>query len=100
MLAPFKDMGASTITIRNTGGTDHQSFDAVGLPGFQFIQDPLEYMTRTHHSNMDSFDRVPKADLMQMSTIVSSLVFHTANREQKLPRKPKPAARTSGPGMF
>ena len=100
MLAPFKDMGVSAISIRNTGGTDHQSFDAVGLPGFQFIQDPLEYMTRTHHSNMDSYERVPKADLMQMSTIVSSIVYHTANRDQKLPRKPKPAPRTAGPGMF
>ena len=100
MLAPFKDMGVSAITIRNTGGTDHQSFDAVGLPGFQFIQDPLEYMTRTHHSNMDSYERAPKADLMQMSTIVSSIVYHTANRDQKLPRKPKPAPRTGGPAMF
>jgi hypothetical protein len=100
MLAPFKDMGVSAITIRNTGGTDHQSFDAVGLPGFQFIQDPLEYMTRTHHSNMDNYDRVPRADMIQMATIVSSLVFHTANREEKLPRKPKPAARAAGPGMF
>lgn len=99
MLAPFKDMGVSAITIRNTGGTDHQSFDAVGLPGFQFIQDPLEYMTRTHHSNMDNYDRVPKGDLIQMSTIVSSLVYHTANRDQKLPRKPKPAPRT-GTSMF
>jgi len=99
MLTPFKDMGVSAITIRNTGGTDHQSFDAVGLPGFQFIQDPLEYMTRTHHSNMDSYDRVPKADLMQMSAIVSSLVYDTANRDQKLPRKPKPAPR-SGSSMF
>ncbi len=100
MLAPFKDMGVSAITIRNTGGTDHQSFDAVGLPGFQFIQDPLEYMSRTHHSNMDNYDRVPKADMVQMSTIVSSIVFHTANRAEKLPRKPKPAARAAGPGMF
>ena len=100
MLAPFKDMGVSAITIRNTGGTDHQSFDAVGLPGFQFIQDPLEYMTRTHHSNMDSYERAPKADLIQISTVVTSIVYHTANREQMLPRKPKPAPRTAGPGMF
>jgi Zn-dependent M28 family amino/carboxypeptidase len=100
MLAPFKDMGVSAITIRNTGGTDHQSFDAVGLPGFQFIQDPLEYGTRTHHSNMDVYDRVVRGDLMQMSVVVSSLVYHTANREQKLPRKPKPAARPATPPMF
>jgi Zn-dependent M28 family amino/carboxypeptidase len=93
-------MGVSAITIRNTGGTDHQSFDAVGLPGFQFIQDPLEYGTRTHHSNMDVYDRVVRGDLMQMSVVVSSLVYHTANREQKLPRKPKPAARPATPPMF
>ena len=60
-LEPFADMGASTITIRNTGGTDHLSFDAVGLPGFQFIQDPIEYGTRTHHSNMDIYDHISKA---------------------------------------
>jgi hypothetical protein len=99
MLAPFKDLGVSAITIRNTGGTDHQSFDAVGLPGFQFIQDPLEYGTRTHHSNMDVYDHVSRGDLMQMSVVVSSIVYHTANREQKLPRKPKPAPRPPSP-MF
>ncbi|MBI5084402.1 MAG: M20/M25/M40 family metallo-hydrolase [Acidobacteria bacterium] len=90
-LAPFKDLGVSTITIRNTSGTDHQSFDAVGLPGFQFIQDSLEYDTRTHHTNMDVYDRIPRQDMMQMSAVVASLVVHTANREEKLPRKPKPA---------
>lgn len=89
-LAPFKDLGVTTITIRNTGGTDHQSFDAVGLPGFQFIQDPVEYSTRTHHSNMDVYDRIQKGDVMQMSAIVASMVYHTANREEKLPRKPLP----------
>lgn len=99
LLAPFKDMSAATVTIKNTSGTDHQSFDAVGLPGFQFIQDPLEYSTRTHHSNMDTYDRIPRADLVQMSTIVSSLVYHTANREQKIPRKPKPEPRPAGRGM-
>ena len=98
-LAPFKDMGVSTITIRNTGGTDHQSFDAVGLSGFQFIQDPLEYMTRTHHSNMDNYDRVRRGDMMQMAVVVSSIVVQTANREEMLPRKPKPAPRVGGP-MF
>jgi len=79
-----------TIAIRNTSGTDHISFDAVGLPGFQFIQDPLEYDTRTHHSNMDVYDRVPRADMMQMAAVVASVVYHTANREDPLPRKPLP----------
>ncbi|HEY3441529.1 MAG TPA: M20/M25/M40 family metallo-hydrolase [Paludibaculum sp.] len=97
-MAAFKDLGAATVTIRNTSGTDHQSFDAVGLPGFQFIQDPLEYETRVHHSNMDVYDRVPRADMMQMSAIVASLVVETANREQMLPRKPKPEPRPAGQG--
>jgi carboxypeptidase Q len=89
-LAPFHDLGAATVTNRNTGGTDHQAFDAVGVPGFQFIQDPLDYMARTHHSNMDTMDRVPKGDLMQMAAIVASFAYHAANREQPLPRKPLP----------
>jgi hypothetical protein len=89
-LAPFHDLEAQTLSIRNTGGTDHLSFDAVGLPGFQFIQDPIEYETRSHHSNMDAYDRVQPADLMQAAAIVASFVYHTANREQKLPRKPLP----------
>jgi carboxypeptidase Q len=89
-LAPFKDLGASTITIRNTGGTDHQSFDAVGLPGFQFIQDPLDYMSRTHHTNMDTYDRLQKGDLMQASAIIASLVYDAATRPEMLPRKPLP----------
>lgn len=99
-LAPFKDLGVTTITIRNTGGTDHQSFDGVGLPGFQFIQDPLEYDTRTHHTNMDVYDRIPRGDMMQMVAVVSSMVYHTANREQMLPRKPKPEAGGGGRGPF
>ncbi len=72
----------------NTGGTDHLSFDAVGLPGFQFIQDPVEYNSRTHHSNMDVYDRVQASDLMQASAIIASFVYHTANRPELLPRKP------------
>lgn len=98
LLAPFRDMGAATVTIKNTSGTDHQSFDAVGIPGFQFIQDPLEYSTRTHHSNMDVYDRIQRGDMIQMSTILSSLVYHTANRDQKIPRKPKPEPRPAGRG--
>jgi len=89
-LKPFEDLGATTISIRNTGGTDHLSFDAVGLPGFQFIQDPLEYDSRTHHSNMDVYDRVQRADMMQMSAIVASFVYDAANRDALLPRKPLP----------
>ena len=83
----FKDLGASTVTISNTGGTDHQSFDAAGLPGFQFIQDEIEYDTRTHHSNMDVYDHLIEADLKQMATIIAAFVYNTAQRDQKLPRK-------------
>ncbi len=89
-LGPFRDLGVDTISIRNTGGTDHLSFDAVGLPGFQFIQDPLEYSTRTHHSDLDSVDHVVDADLMQASAIIASLVYNAANRSEKLPREPLP----------
>jgi hypothetical protein len=88
--APFKDLGAGTISIRNTGGTDHLSYDAVGLPGFQFIQDPMDYETRTHHSNMDVYDRVQAGDLMQASAIIASFVYNTATRPEMLPRKPLP----------
>jgi carboxypeptidase Q len=97
-LEPFKDLGASTITIRNTGGTDHQSFDAVGLPGFQFIQDPMEYTTRTHHSNMDVYDRIQAGDLMQASAIVASFVYNAATRDELLPRKPLPKPQPSRQG--
>ena len=87
-LAPFADMGASTLSPSNTSGTDHLSFDAVGLPGFQFIQDPLEYDSRTHHSNMDVYDRVQEDDMKQASVIMASFVYHAAMRDEKLPRKP------------
>jgi Zn-dependent M28 family amino/carboxypeptidase len=87
-LTPFKEMGASTITIANTGGTDHLSFDAIGLPGFQFIQDVVEYDTRTHHSNQDVFDRIQADDMKQAAAIMAAFVYQTANRDQKLPRKP------------
>ena len=86
-LAPFKDMGASTITISNTGGTDHQSFDGIGLPGFQFIQDEIEYDTRTHHSNQDVFDRIQADDLKQAAVIMAAFVYNTAMRDEMLPRK-------------
>jgi carboxypeptidase Q len=87
-MKPFKDLGMTTLTMRNTGGTDHQSFDAVGIPGFQFIQDPIEYDTRTHHSNMDVYDRLQPDDLKQISVIVASFVYDAAMRDQMLPRKP------------
>jgi carboxypeptidase Q len=87
---PFRDLGAGTIAIRNTGGTDHLSFDAVGLPGFQFIQDPLDYNTRTHHSNMDVYDRIQATDLEQAAAIMASFVYNAATRPEKLPRKPLP----------
>ena len=88
--APFQDLGAGAISIRNTGGTDHLSFNAVGLPGFQFIQDPLEYGTRTHHSNMDVLDHVQAGDLMQASAIMASFLYNAATREEMLPRQPLP----------
>ena len=87
-MQPFHDLGMSTITMRNTGGTDHLSFDAVGLPGFQFIQDPLDYDTRTHHSNMDVYDRLQADDLKQAAVIVAGFVYDAAMRDQMLPRKP------------
>jgi len=95
-MEPFKNIGMDTLTIRNTGGTDHQSFDAVGLPGFQFIQDEVEYDARTHHSNMDVYDRVQASDMMKNSVIVASFVYHTANRDQLLPRKPLPRPQPQG----
>ena len=87
-MQPFKDLGMATLTMRNTGGTDHQSFDAVGIPGFQFIQDPIEYESRTHHSNMDVYDRLLPDDLKQAAVIVASFVYNAAMRDQMLPRKP------------
>ena len=80
----------TTLAIRNTGGTDHLSYDAVGLPGFQFIQDAVEYNSRTHHSNMDVYERIQPDDMMHNAVIVASFVYDTANRDDKLPRKPPP----------
>ncbi len=89
-LEPFNDLGAATVTIRNTGGTDHLAFDALGLPGFQFIQDPVDYRRRTHHTNMDVYDHALESDLMQASVVMASFVYHTAMRDERLPRKPLP----------
>lgn len=96
-LAPFADLGAGTITPSNTGGTDHQSFDAVGLPGFQFIQDEVEYDTRTHHSNMDEYDRAQADDLKQAAAIMAAFVYNTAQLDEQLPRKPLPNPSSSSP---
>jgi hypothetical protein len=86
-LTPLGDLGADTLTLSNTGGTDHVPFDAIGLPAFQFIQDPLEYWTRTHHSNQDTYDRVPADDLKQAATVMATFVYNAAVTEQKIPRK-------------
>ncbi len=86
-LAPFGDMGAKTLTLSNTGGTDHLSFDRIGLPGFQFIQDEIEYDTRTHHSNQDNYDRIQADDMKQAATIMAAFVYQTAMMDEKMPRK-------------
>ena len=86
-LTPFADTGAKTLTLSNTGGTDHLPFDAIGLPGFQFIQDPVEYGSRTHHSNQDNFDRIQADDLKQASTIIAAFAYQTAMMDERLPRK-------------
>jgi len=89
-IAPLRDLGVTTISNRNTGGTDHLSFDAVGIPGFQFIQDPLDYETRTHHSNMDTYEHLQSADLKQMAVVEAIFVYNAAMRDQMIPRKPLP----------
>ncbi len=89
-IEPLKDLGVTTLTMRNTGGTDHEAFDAVGIPGFQFIQDPLDYGSRTHHSNMDTYERLQPEDLAQAATVEAIFVYNAAMRDQMLPRKPLP----------
>ena len=98
-LEPFKELGASTLTIDNTGGTDHLSFDNVGIPGFQFIQDEIQYDTRTHHTNMDTYDHLIPEDLKQAATIVAAFVFNTAQRDELLPRKELPKPRETQRGF-
>ncbi len=95
-LEPFYELDAKTITINNTGGTDHLAFDGVGIPGFQFIQDEIEYDTRTHHTNMDTYDHLVPEDLKQAATIVASFVYNTAQRDEKIPRKELPKPRSGG----
>jgi hypothetical protein len=92
MFTPLRDLGVTTISIRNTGGTDHLSFDEVGLPGFQFIQDPLDYSTITHHSSVDTYDHLIAADLMQASAVIASVVATEANAPEMMARKPLPPA--------
>jgi hypothetical protein len=89
-MAPLQDLGVSTLSMRNTGGTDHEAFDSVGVPGFQFIQDTLDYGSRTHHSNMDSYERLQPDDLAQAAVVEAIFVYNTAMRDQMLPRKPLP----------
>jgi carboxypeptidase Q len=89
-MVPLKDLGVTAISNQDTGGTDHLSFDAVGIPGFQFIQDPMDYGTRTHHSNMDTYERLQPADLKQMAVVEAIFVYNAAMREKMIPRKPLP----------
>ncbi len=93
---PFKEAGASTVTILRTGGTDHDAFDEVGIPAFQFIQDPIEYGTKTHHTTSDSYEHLIPDDLKQAAAIIATIVYQTAQRDEKLPRKelPKPKSTT------
>jgi len=99
-IEPLKNLGVTTLTPRNTGGTDHLSYDAVGLPGFQFIQEEMDYDSRTHHSNMDVYERAQPQDMKQIATVVAFFVYQAANRDQMLPRKalPKPQPAQQGPG--
>ncbi len=89
-MAPLADLGVTAITMRDTGGTDHEAFDSVDVPGFQFIQDMLDYGSRTHHSNMDVYERLQAEDLAQAATVEAIFVYNTAIRDQMLPRKPMP----------
>jgi carboxypeptidase Q len=92
-LRPFQALGASTLAIQKVGGTDHLDFTHVGLPAFQFIQDPIDYETRTHHTNMDVLESIQGADLQQAAVIVATFVYHAAMRDERLPRLalPRPA---------
>jgi hypothetical protein len=98
MLFPFRDLGVMAVRHGNTGGTDHLSFDAAGVPGFQFVQDPLEYGIRTHHSTADTYERLVLEDLKQMVAVVAWMAYELANRDDLLPRKPPtPPGEQRGP---
>lgn len=86
-LKPFNKLGASTLTADNTSGTDHLSFDAIGIPGFQFIQDPIEYSTRTHHTSMDVYDKIVEADLKHNAVMMAAFAWLAAQRDEQFPRK-------------
>jgi hypothetical protein len=88
--SPYSDLSTGTITNKSTGGTDHESFDDVGLPGFQFIQDKLDYGSRLHHTHIDSIDHVVEADLKQASVILAGFLYKAAMAEERMPRKPMP----------
>jgi Zn-dependent M28 family amino/carboxypeptidase len=94
-IEPLRNLGVTTLAIRGTGATDHVAFDEVGLPGFQFIQDPVEYSTHSHHTNMDLYDRIQAEDLMKNAVVIASFVYNAANRDGLLPRKAPPRARTA-----
>ena len=100
-MAAVEDLGANRVSMRNTGGTDHQSFDAVGLPGFQFIQDPIEYSNGsffgTHHTDIDVYDRLQREDLMQAAVVIATFAYTAANRDELLPRKPLPPVAAPAP---
>lgn len=97
-LAPFADLGATAVTMRATGSTDHVPFDAVGVPGFQFVQDGLEYMSRTWHTDLDTLEHASREDLMQAATVMASFLYHAAMRDEPFPRKPLPEAPPAAPG--
>ena len=92
-LEPLADLGADTVTMRRTGGTDHMAFNGVGLPGFQFIQDGLDYRSQTHHTNMDVYDHLNAADMKQASVVMATFLYHAAMRDEMIPRKPFPEER-------
>jgi len=92
-LKPFQYLEATTLTVRNTGGTDHLLFNALGIPGFQFIQDPLDYGSRRHHTNIDVYEAAIEEDLKQAAAIMAGFVYHTAMRDEMLPRVTLPQPR-------
>jgi hypothetical protein len=94
-IEPLRGLGVSTLSPRIVSGSDYVAFDEVGIPAFQFIQDRLEYNSRTHHSNMDVYDRVQRDDAVQMAVVAATFAYNTAMRDEKLPRKPLPVRATT-----
>jgi Zn-dependent M28 family amino/carboxypeptidase len=92
ILWPFRDLGVVAVKHGNTGGTDHLAFDAAGIPGFNFIQDPIAYNAQTHHTFLDVYDHLQLDDLKQAAVVVAATVWELANRDEMMPRKPKPPA--------